>query len=248
MQWLNHVYASYVNKEYRRVGHLFQGRFKSVLVEAEDQLHALTRYIHMNPVRAGIVRRPEEYRWSSYRDYLGIRKCPKWLEVKKTLEMFGRTEKKQRKEYRDFVKNEEGGNPLQEMSFGAILGTKQFVKRMREKLRSGKQEKNDSAGMIYARPRPRINEICKMVCSAYDVSEEGMCVKGRKGNESRDMAIYLSRKYARSTCNEIGDYFGGIRPSAVSLVSRRIQERVKTDKTFKKLVSRFESDVLDFCN
>ncbi len=94
LQWLNHVYAGYVNKEYKRVGHLFQGRFKSVLVEAEDHLHVLTRYIHMNPVRAGIVRRPEEYRWSSYRDYLGIRQCPKWLEVKKTLEMFGRTEKK----------------------------------------------------------------------------------------------------------------------------------------------------------
>ncbi|MCP5006046.1 MAG: hypothetical protein GY941_19220 [Planctomycetes bacterium] len=117
-------------------------------------------------------------------------------------------------------------------------------------LRSKKQERNDSeiAGMIYARPSPVINEICKMVCSAYDVSEEGMCVKGRRGNESRDMAIHLSRKYARSTCNEIGEYFGGIRPSAVSLVSRRIQERVKTDKTFKKLVSRFESDVLDFYN
>ncbi len=109
------------------------------------------RYIHMNPVRAGIVRRPEEYRWSSYRDYLGIRKCPKWLEVKQTLEMFGGSEKEQRKEYRDFVKNGERGNHLQEMSFGAILGTVQFIKRMREKLRSRKQEKGDSeiAGMLY---------------------------------------------------------------------------------------------------
>ena len=50
------------------------------------------------------------------------------------------------------------------------------------------------------------------------------------------MAIYLSRKYARSTCDEIGEYFGGIRPSAVSLGSRRIKERIKTDKNFKKLV------------
>ncbi len=62
------------------------------------------------------------------------------------------------------------------------------------------------------------------------------------------MAIYLSKKYASSTCYEIGEYFGGIRPSAVSLVSRWIQERVETDKTFKKLVSRFESDVLELCN
>ncbi len=239
LQWLNHVYAGYVNKEYRRVGHLFQGRFKSVLIEAEDHLHVLTRYIHMNPVRAGIVRIPEEYRWSSYRDYLGIRKCPKWLDVKQTLEMFGRFEKEQRKEYRNFVKMGEEGNPLQEMSFGAILGTVQFVKRMREKLRNRKPEKNDSeiAGMIYARPGPGIDEICKVVGCAYDVSKEEMCVKGRKGNESRDMAIYLSRKYTRSTCDETGEYFGGIRPSAVSLGSKRIEERIKTDNNFKKLVS-----------
>ena len=53
MQWLNHVYAGYINKKYKRVGHLFQGRFKSILIEAETHLHILTRYIHLNPVRAG---------------------------------------------------------------------------------------------------------------------------------------------------------------------------------------------------
>ncbi len=247
LQWLNHVYAGYVNKEYRRVGLLFQGRFKSILVEKEEHLHVLTRYIHMYPVRAGIVGRPEEYRWSSYRDYLGMRKCPKWLEVKQTLEMFGRSEKEQRKEYRKFVKEEEGGNPLQEMSFGAILGTVQFVNRMREKLRNRKQKNGDSeiAGMKYARPSPGIDIVCKVVCSAYNVSREKMCVKGRKGNEIRDMAIYLSRKYVRSTCDETGEYFGGIRPSAVSLGSRQIKERIKTDKNFKKLVKQLESDVID---
>ncbi len=99
--------------------------------------------------------------------------------------------------------------------------------------------------MIYARPGPEINEICKVVSSAFDVSKEEMCAKGRKGNESRDMAIYLSRKYARSTCDEIGEYFGGIRPSAVSLGSSRIKERIKTDKNFKKLVKQLESDVND---
>ncbi|GAX60612.1 chromosomal replication initiator protein DnaA [Candidatus Scalindua japonica] len=62
------------------------------------------------------------------------------------------------------------------------------------------------------------------------------------------MAIYLSRKYARSTCYEIGEHFGGIRPSAVSLGSRRVKDRLKTDKTFKKLVRQLESDVIDFNN
>jgi chromosomal replication initiation ATPase DnaA len=117
-------------------------------------------------------------------------------------------------------------------------------------LRNRKPEKNDSeiAGMIYARPGPGINEICKVVCGAYDVSKEEMCVKGRKGNESRDMAIYLSRKYSRSTCDEVGEYFGGIRPSAVSLGSRRVKERLKTDKRFEKLARQLESVVIDSSN
>ncbi|WP_261341016.1 helix-turn-helix domain-containing protein [Candidatus Scalindua japonica] len=90
--------------------------------------------------------------------------------------------------------------------------------------------------------------MCKVVCEAYDVSKEEMCVKGRKGNEGRDMAIYLSRKYAINTCDEIGEHFGGIRPSAVSLGSRRVKDRLKTDKAFKKLVRQLESDVRDFNN
>ncbi len=137
------------------------------------------------------------------------------------------------------------------MSFGAIiLGTVQFVKRMRKKLSNRKQGKNDSeiAGMVYARPGPGIDEICKVVCDTYDISREEMCVKGRKGNESRDLAIYLSRKYARSTCDEVGEYFGGIRPSAVSLGSRRVKERLKTDKIFQKLVRQLESDIVDSSN
>ncbi len=117
-------------------------------------------------------------------------------------------------------------------------------------MRNSKQEKNDSeiAGMKYARPSPGINEICIVVGDAYSVSNEEMCVKGRKGNESRDMAIYLSIKFTRSTCEEIGDYFGGIRPSAVSLGNRRIKERIKTDKNVKKLVRQLESDVIDSYN
>ncbi len=62
------------------------------------------------------------------------------------------------------------------------------------------------------------------------------------------MAIYLSRKYTGSTCDEIGKYFGGIRPSAVCLGSRRIKERIKTDKNFKKLVRQLESDMIESYN
>ena len=72
------------------------------------------------------------------------------------------------------------------------------------------------SGMIYARPCPKIDEISEAVRGAYGIPKEELCVKGHKGNESRDAAIYLSKKYSRCMCDEIGKYFGGIRPSAFS--------------------------------
>lgn len=247
MQWLNHVYAGYINKKYKRVGHLFQGRFKSILIEAETHLHILTRYIHLNPVRAGIVKHPIEYKWSSYREYLGIRECPKWLEVNRTLERFGRSKKEQRKEYCKFIETENEEYPLKELTFGAILGTIQFVERMREKLRNRKEVRNDAeiSGMIYARPCPKIDEISEAVRGAYGIPKEELCVKGHKGNESRDAAIYLSKKYSRCTCDEIGKYFGGIRPSAVSLGSRRAIERMKSDKRFLDKIKQLEAHIVN---
>ncbi len=70
MQNINTSYTVYANKRHRRAGHLFQGRYKAFIVDKESYLLELGRYIHLNPVRAGIVRRPGDYRWSSYEEYI----------------------------------------------------------------------------------------------------------------------------------------------------------------------------------
>ena len=79
MQWLNVSYATYFNRKQDRNGHLFQGRFKAILIEADAYLNHLSRYIHLNPVRAGIVERPGQYRWSSYPAFVGEQISPKFL-------------------------------------------------------------------------------------------------------------------------------------------------------------------------
>jgi len=79
IQWLNVSYAAYYNKKRRRSGHLFQGRFKSILVDADGYLKHLSRYIHLNPVRAKIVTNPSEFSWSSYPAFIGKIKAPDWL-------------------------------------------------------------------------------------------------------------------------------------------------------------------------
>ncbi|NCO89877.1 MAG: addiction module toxin RelE, partial [Armatimonadetes bacterium] len=91
-------------------------------MEAGSHLHELTRYIHLNPVRAGMVEHPADYQWSSYRDSLGLRQAPAWLDVTATLSRFGTTEAKQRQQYREFVERPEevAQDPLRELQFGAV--------------------------------------------------------------------------------------------------------------------------------
>ena len=71
MQNINTSYTVFINRKYRRSGHLFQGRYKAIVIDKDNYLLSLSRYIHLNPVRANIVDSPEQYRWSSYREYVG---------------------------------------------------------------------------------------------------------------------------------------------------------------------------------
>ena len=79
MQWINVSYATYFNRKRDRHGHLFQGRFKAILIDADEYLKHLSRYIHLNPVRAEMVSSPAEYQWSSYAAFIGHQKAPQFV-------------------------------------------------------------------------------------------------------------------------------------------------------------------------
>ncbi|MCJ7746641.1 MAG: transposase, partial [Desulfobacterales bacterium] len=103
MHGVNGSYTGYFNRKYGRVGHLFQGRYKGIIVEKETYLIPLSRYVHLNPVRAGVVERPEQYRWSSYRGYIGKVKEETWVEYSWVLSVFGRDKMRARKKYKEYT-------------------------------------------------------------------------------------------------------------------------------------------------
>src|SRR5581483_4509136 len=103
MQWLNGQYASAFNRRHARIGHVLQGRFKSLLVDKETYYLELLRYIVLNPVRAGIVARPEDSRWTSYGATIGSMPAPEWLAVDDALLRFGPDRDYARASYRSFV-------------------------------------------------------------------------------------------------------------------------------------------------
>jgi len=236
MQWLNQSYASHVNRRYKRVGPLFQGRFKAVVAESRGYLRLLTRYIHLNPVRAGIVSRPGEYPWSSYRAYLGLRRCPEWLETGRTLSRFGQGMSERRRNYKEFV--EEDGtvdDPLAGVAYGAILGSQEFVDWVRKKLKL-RPDDGEVTQLRSAKPRTSLDQINRAVGDEYGVRSLERSSRGRTGNEARNAAIYLARERSALPLKTIGGFFGGIGVAAVSLAHRRMADRMARDRALRRRI------------
>jgi putative transposase len=130
MHHLNTLYAGYFNYRYAQAGHVFQNRFHSIPVEVDSYLLALSRYIHLNPVEAGLVGRPQEYRWSSYREFIG---GPSEGLIKSALVLDTLSENRERQQtlYREFVEDGIGKKSMITEEYirkARVLGSDTFVK------------------------------------------------------------------------------------------------------------------------
>jgi putative transposase len=137
MRHLNGVYTQHVNRTHRRVGHVFQGRYKAVLVEREAHLLELARYVALNPVRAGMVRDAAEWAWSHHLAMLGLVPAPAWLEADAMLGLFGSTRAEAELAYVDFVRAGVGLPSIWEgLRQQLYLGNDAFVARMQARIRN----------------------------------------------------------------------------------------------------------------
>ncbi|MEO6697717.1 MAG: addiction module toxin RelE, partial [Gammaproteobacteria bacterium] len=119
------------NRRHKKVGHLFQGRYKAILVERDSYLLELARYLVLNPVRAKIVTSPQRYPWSSYRAMLGTAPVPAALTIEWVLDQFGGSKATARKRYGEFVEEGIGqSSPWKALKSQALLGSEKFVKRL----------------------------------------------------------------------------------------------------------------------
>ena len=136
MRQLNGVYTQAFNRRHRKLGHLFQGRFKAILVERDSYLLELARYVVLNPLRAKITKQPEAYEWSSYRATLGLDPVPPGLRIDWLLDQFARTKAVARKRYAEFVQAGIGQrSPWSALKGQVLLGSETFVKRMAPQLK-----------------------------------------------------------------------------------------------------------------
>ncbi len=213
MRELNGVYTQRFNRFHVRVGHVFQGRYKAILVQKEAYLLELARYVVLNPVRAGMVRTANDYPWSSYRAMINPAAGPRWLETRVILSAFGEQEDVAVAGYRRFIADGKGQpSPWAQLKHQVFLGSDDFVDAMRRRA-SGPRDLRE---VPQARPRPK----------ALPLDDYA------QAHATRDDAIraaYASGAYAM---REIGDHFG-LHYSRVSKIVRgaaapRKKERGKT--------------------
>ncbi len=139
MRQLNGVYTQRFNRRHRKVGHLFKGRFKAILVERDRYLLELARYIVLNPVRARRVKSPKNYPWSSYRPTLGLALVPSGLTTDWVLGQFAKTKPAARKRYAKFVHAGIGqASPWGELKGQVLLGGEAFVEHLAPQLNQRK--------------------------------------------------------------------------------------------------------------
>ncbi len=136
MRHLNGVYTQYLNRTHRRVGHLFQGRFKGILVQKEAYLLELARYIVLNPVRAGMVTDPKDWAWSSYRGTVGLERRPEFLTTDWLLAAFGDERRRAISGFVRFVaEGKDRESPWKDLKGQIYLGSAHFVEEMQKRIR-----------------------------------------------------------------------------------------------------------------
>ncbi len=245
MHGLNSGYTGYFNRTYKRTGHLFQGRYKAILVDREAYLLELSRYIHLNPVRAKVVERPEQYPWSSYPGYLWRGKGVPWVEYAWVLSRFGHDRAHARKKYREFIQQgitEKQENPLKKIYGQMLLGDAVFLEKTRAYVK-GEPISQEIVERKKIKNAVKPKEIIHAVASAFKVEEEKVTEPGGRGNKARKVALYLIKRYSAINNREIGKLFGGLHYSSVSKSSARMEKEMAQDKNLSRLTRGLVSHV-----
>jgi len=224
MQYLGGSYTSYFNWRHGRVGHLFQGRFKAHLVEGEGYFREVSRYIHLNPVRAGMVTRPQDYPWSSYPGYVRSRRAVAWVSYDRVLAEFGRDPAGARRAYGRFVRagvDDPPPSPLAKAVGGLLLGSEAFVARVRRMLR----DRPDDAAVPQLRrlqARPELLRIVTEVAGHFGHDASDWCRGRRVDDASRAVAAYLARRHFGYSASQVAAVLGYRSHSGVSNAIARI--------------------------
>jgi REP element-mobilizing transposase RayT len=228
LQGINQSYTTYFNRKYKTVGHLFQGRYKAILCDRDEYLVSLVKYIHLNPVRAKMVKSPDEYQWSSHHSYIKKADGVDIIDTDQVLRMFSEDKQRARKLYRAFMSD--GSIVRKENIYNTIgqriLGSEEFLERVMERYDGElKKEKREREYTLY--------EIAKGVEKIYGVRLKQIREK------SKSEMITLGRRLLSLVATEYG-YKGKeiglyIRKDP-AIVTRDLKEKIQLEREMEKVL------------
>ena len=246
MRHIDGVYTQYFNRRYNCDGQLFRGRFKSILIEVDQYLLHLVRYIHRNPLKAGLVDRIDRYPWSSHKGYLSRSIKWDWLYKDFLLSMLSRKKSEQIKNYRQFISKEDNddisiGSIIEKKRWPAILGSKDFIDLIKEKffIKNFDDEIPQSKELA-----PDVDRIKKIICQSYHINEAEL-LRSKRGvnNEPRNVAIYLTRRLTGDRLKQIAADYGLKKYSSVSSIIERMKASIADDKKLRKRIENLRSRI-----
>ena len=196
MRQLNGVYTQLFNKRHSRVGHIFQGRYKAILIQKESHLLEASRYVVLNPVRAKAIKDPDEWKWSSYRGTAGKEKPHPCLTIDWILGQFGSKRRKSEKKYREFVIAGIGVEKIWEDVKGqSILGGDGFIERFLNHVKGYEEVKEIPKSQRYI-GRPELAELLKGAKRRKEISRTAKEAVERYGYSQKEVADYLGIHYS----------------------------------------------------
>lgn len=249
MRYLNSLYAQKFNYRYNIDGPLFRGRYKAILVSCDEYLLRVSRYIHLNPVEAGICKFAKDYKWSSYKYYAGLKIKPKWLYNDEVLNFFNEDEKHNK--YINYVE-EDHDNELKifyQKSYKLpILGSKTFIKEIRDKYLKNKSITREITEKIIVKKLfiPTITDIINLISSIYHVDIDSIRItQPKKTNLPRSIFVYLVVKHTQVSYNEIGLFLGNVTRNAVTNIYLKILKTIKNDNSLKLQIEELECQLFN---
>lgn len=238
MRHLNGVYTQRFNRRHRIDGPLFRGRYKSIVVGADPYLLQLVRYIHKNPVKAGLVQKPEQYAWSSHKGYLAVSGKWDWLYKDFILSLLSPTKQERLRRYKGFMLMEDAQEVDQIVAgkkWPAMIGTDEFMEWIKEKFYSIRPDEDvpEARQLI-----PDQAKIIRAICQYYRIDGSEL-FKSQRGilNEPKNVAIYLMRRLRRDRLKQIGEQFQMERYSSVSSAIERMKQELKKDRKLNERIS-----------
>jgi putative transposase len=242
MRHVNGVYTQRFNREHTSDGQLFRGRYKAILIDADSYLLGVLRYIHRNPLRAGLVEDLDTYHWSSHQGYVTGTKEWDWLYTDMVFSLLTDDHSRQREVYRRYM-SEDDSAEMCRLYDGRkcpfVVGSDRFVAWVKERFFESKRHREvpESKELV-----PERGSIRCEVSREYQI-DEGELLRVRRGvsNEPRDVSMYLIRRLRGDGLEEIAKEFGLHHYSAVSNAIERVNNQLVQNRWLRKRIETLQS-------